>query len=288
MSKAKGLGRGFDSLIPTQVEQEFDPTASEGQIISQIKVELIDPNPSQPREGFNQQELDALAASIAEHGILQPLVAQETGQRYQLVAGERRLRAAKQLGVDKVPVILRSFSEQQSLELSLIENIQREQLNAVETAAAYQKLLDEFNLGVVDVAKRVGRDESTIKNTIRLLRLPTNAKHALVDGLISEGHARAILSVSEADRQEELLKNITENNWTVRRAEEYARDVRTNRGAPTQVTSETKETKQLGKKLGAKVQLQRRAHGGRVMIHYQDDDDLERLIKQLCQDQWGQ
>lgn len=285
MSKAKGLGRGFDSLIPTQVEKEFDPTATEGQTISEIKVELIDPNPSQPREGFNQQELDALAASIAEHGILQPLVAQATGQRYQLVAGERRLRAAKQLGLETVPVILRSFSEQQSLELSLIENIQREQLNAVETAAAYQKLLDEFSLGVIDVAKRVGRDESTIKNTLRLLKLPTDAKHALVDGRISEGHARAILSVSDTDRQEELLRHITENSWTVRRAEEYARDVKSNRTTPTQVTSETTETKNLGKKLDAKVQLQRRAQGGRVMIHYQDEQDLERIIKQLSQDQ---
>lgn len=281
MSSNRGLGRGFDSLIPTQVEQEFDPVPAGNGEIQHIKPERIDPNPHQPRSGFNQQELDALSASIQEHGILQPLVAQASGQRYQLVAGERRLRAAKALGMETVPVIVRSFDEQQTLELSLIENIQREQLNAVETAAAYQKLLDQFSMDVSGVAKRVGRNESTIKNTLRLLKLPTSAKHALVTGSISEGHARAILSVADPERQEELLHNIIEHDWTVRRAEEFARDVKTERGAPTQLTSETEDTKRLGARLDAKVQLQRRAHGGRLMIHYQDEEDLERILDQL-------
>lgn len=281
MSSNKGLGRGFDSLIPTEVEQEFDPAPAEAGEIQHINVELIDPNPHQPRDGFNQQELDALAESIREHGILQPLVAQMNGQRYQLVAGERRLRAARTIGQETVPVIVRSFDEQQTLELSLIENIQREQLNAVETAAAYQKLLDQFNLDSGEIARRVGRDESTIKNTLRLLKLPTSAKHALVEGGISEGHARAILSVNDAAQQEELLKNITENDWTVRRAEEFARDIKTDRATPTQVTSETEATKRLGSQLDTKVQLQRRARGGRLMIHYQDDQDLQRILDQL-------
>lgn len=281
MSSNKGLGRGFDSLIPTQVEQEFDPAPAGNGEIQHIRPERIDPNPHQPRSGFNQQELDALSASIQEHGILQPLVAQASGQRYQLVAGERRLRAAKALDMETVPVIIRSFDEQQTLELSLIENIQREQLNAVETAAAYQKLLDQFSMDVSGVAKRVGRDESTIKNTLRLLKLPTSAKHALVAGSISEGHARAILSVADPKQQEELLHNITEQEWTVRRAEEFARDVKTERGTPTQLTSETEGTKRLGARLDTKVQLQRRAHGGRLMIHYQDEQDLERILNQL-------
>ncbi len=285
MSSNRGLGRGFDSLIPTEVEQEFDPTPTGSSDIQHIGVEQIDPNPHQPRDGFNQQELDALADSIREHGILQPLVAQTSGERYQLVAGERRLRAARAIGLETVPVIVRSFDEQQTLELSLIENIQREQLNAVETAAAYQKLLDQFNLDSGEIAKRVGRDESTIKNTLRLLKLPTTAKHALVDGEISEGHARAILSVTDETRQEELLRNIIDNDWTVRRSEEYARDVKTERAAPTQLTSETEATKKLSVKLDTKVQLQRRAHGGRLMIHYQDDEDLQRLLDQLSADQ---
>lgn len=281
MSNNRGLGRGFDSLIPTEVEKEFDPTPTGSSDVHHIGVEQIDPNPHQPRDGFNQQELDALADSIREHGILQPLVAQASGDRYQLVAGERRLRAARSIGLETVPVIVRSFDEQQTLELSLIENIQREQLNAVETAAAYQKLLDQFSLDSGEIARRVGRDESTIKNTLRLLKLPTDAKHALVEGDISEGHARAILSINDPDQQEELLKNVTENDWTVRRAEEFARDVKTERAAPTQLTSETEATKKLSAKLDTKVQLQRRAHGGRLMIHYQDDEDLQRLLDQL-------
>lgn len=281
MSNNKGLGRGFDSLIPTEVEQEFDPAPAKTNDIQHIDVNSIDPNPHQPRDGFNQKELEALADSIQAHGILQPLVVQVADGRYQLIAGERRLRAAESIGLETVPAILRSFDEQQSLELSLIENIQREQLNAVETAAAYQKLLDQFNLSSADIAKRVGRDETTVKNTLRLLRLPKDAKHALVSGSISEGHARAILSVSNREQQEELLRNIIDNEWTVRRAEEFARDVRAERSAPSQVTSETEATKQLGAKLDTKVQLQRRAHGGRVMIHYQDDEDLQRILDRL-------
>jgi ParB family chromosome partitioning protein len=281
VSNNKGLGRGFDSLIPTEVEQEFDPAPAKTNDIQHIDVNSIDPNPHQPRDGFNQKELEALADSIQAHGILQPLVVQVTDGRYQLIAGERRLRAAESIGLETVPAILRSFDEQQSLELSLIENIQREQLNAVETAAAYQKLLDQFNLSSADIAKRVGRDETTVKNTLRLLRLPTDAKHALVSGSISEGHARAILSVSNGEQQKELLRNIIDNEWTVRRAEEFARDVRAERSAPSQVTSETEATQQLGAKLDTKVQLQRRAHGGRVMIHYQDDEDLQRILDRL-------
>lgn len=283
MSNNKGLGRGFDSLIPTEVEQEFDPAPAKTNDIQHIDVNFIDPNPHQPRDGFNQKELEALADSIQAHGILQPLVVQVADGRYQLIAGERRLRAAESIGLETVPAIIRSFDEQQSLELSLIENIQREQLNAVETAAAYQKLLDQFNLSSADIAKRVGRDETTVKNTLRLLRLPTDAKHALVSGSISEGHARAILSVSNEEQQEELLRNIIDNEWTVRRAEEFARDVRAQRSAPSQVTSETEATQQLGAKLDTKVQLQRRAHGGRVMIHYQDDEDLQRILDRLSE-----
>ena len=281
MSNNKGLGRGFDSLIPTEVEQEFDPAPAKTNDIDHIDVNSIDPNPHQPRDGFNQKELEALADSIGEHGILQPLVVQAVDGRYQLIAGERRLRAAESIGLETVPAIIRSFDQQQSLELSLIENIQREQLNAIETAAAYQKLLDQFNLSSADIAKRVGRDETTVKNTLRLLRLPTDAKHALVSGSISEGHARAILSVTNQEQQDELLRNIIDNEWTVRRAEEFARDVRAKRSSPSQVTSETEATKQLGAKLDTKVQLQRRAHGGRVMIHYQDDEDLQRILDRL-------
>lgn len=278
----RGLGRGFDSLIPTNlVEEEFDPTSDKSQIIKHIKVELIDPNPHQPRTDFDTKEISALAASIQAHGILQPLVATPKDDRYQLIAGERRLRAAKETGLKSVPVIVRTFDEQQSLELALIENLQRQNLNPVETATAYQKLIDQFNLKTSEVAAKVGRDESTIKNIIRLLKLPHEAKLALAGGRISEGHARAILSVRDPKQQEVLLKQIEENDWSVRRAEEFARDVKSSRKAPEQITSETPATRELGKRLATKVQLQRRAKGGRLLIHYQDDNDLERIINRI-------
>ncbi|MEX0748436.1 MAG: ParB/RepB/Spo0J family partition protein [Candidatus Saccharimonadales bacterium] len=280
MTANRGLGRGFDSLIPARIEPEFDPSPTDSGALRQLNPALVDPNPHQPRTTFKASELDALAASISEHGILQPLVVQPAGERYQLIAGERRLRAAKQLGLDELPAIVRSFSEQQSLELALIENIQREQLNPIETGAAYQKLMDQFNLSAVEVAKRVGRDPSTIKNTLRLLKLPLEAKRALVEGKISEGHARAILSAPLA-QQAALLDSIIEQGWTVRRAEEFARDAKQSRAAPTQVTTESPLTKALAKRLTTTVQLQRRANGGRLLIHYKDDDDLERIVKQL-------
>ena len=281
MSKTRGLGRGFDSLIPNQVEPEFDPAPVEEGGISQIDVSLIDPNPNQPRDTFDPQELDALAASIKEHGVLQPIVVRKIDSRYELIAGERRLRAVKSLGVDTVPSVVRSFDEQQSLELALIENIQREQLNPVETAAAYEKLISQFNLAVKEVAKRVGRDQSTIKNTLRLLRLPTEAKRALASNAISEGHARSILSLESESQQKELLRRIIDDGWNVRQAEEFARDIKTKRKSPTQLTGENDATAKLSEKLGTKVQIQRRAKGGRLMIHYENDDDFERIINTL-------
>lgn len=278
----RGLGRGFDSLIPTNlVEEEFDPTSSPQQTIKEIKVELIDPNPHQPRTDFNAKEISALAASIQIHGILQPLVATPNGDRFQLIAGERRLRAAKEINLPTVPVIIRTFDEQQSLELALIENLQRQNLNPVETATAYQKLIDQFNLKPEDVAAKVGRDESTVKNTIRLLKLPKEAKRALAGNEISEGHARAILSVKDAEQQEVFLKQIIDNDWSVRRAEEFARDVKNSRKSPEQITSETPATEALGQRLNTKVQLQRRAKGGRILIHYRDEEDLERVLARI-------
>lgn len=281
MSKARGLGRGFDSLIPNHVEPEFDPAPVDESGIAELDVESIDPNPNQPRDSFDPQELDALSASIKEHGVLQPVVVRKVDQRYELIAGERRLRAVKSLKLKTIPAIVRSFDEQQSLELALIENIQREQLNPVETAAAYEKLISQFNLAIKEVAKRVGRDQSTIKNTLRLLKLPTEAKRALADNTITEGHARSILSLGDQSDQMELLKQITSHGWTVRQAEEFARDTKTNRPSPTQVTGENSSTKELSKALDTKVQVQRRAKGGRLMIHYEDDDDLERIVGKL-------
>jgi ParB family chromosome partitioning protein len=290
----RGLGRGFDSLIPTQiVEDEFDVTAktdAEGNrtsadAVHELPPDLVDPNPHQPRQHFDQDALEALAASIRVHGILQPLVVTKAGSRYELIAGERRLRAAKLAGLDAVPVIVRSFDEQQKLELALIENIQRAELNALEVATAYRKLVDQFNLSLADISERVGYDRSTVSNTMRLLNLPIEAKRALVEEKINEGHARVILSVVEPEKQVEMLELIIKNGWTVRQAEEYARGLKGRRGshekAVARIAKVNQLTMDLGEVLGTKVTQQRTAKGGKLIIEYYSEEELNRIYKAI-------
>jgi ParB family chromosome partitioning protein len=290
----RGLGRGFDSLIPTQiVEDEFDVTAevgadgqrSSGKAVHELDPAVIDPNPHQPRQHFGQEALEALAASIRVHGILQPLVVTKAGSRYELIAGERRLRAAKIAGLDVVPVIVRSFDEQQKLELALIENIQRAELNPIEVATAYRKLVDQFNLSLNDISVRVGRDTSTVSNTMRLLNLPIEAKRALMEEKITEGHARVILSILEPDKRLEMLDLMLKHHWTVRQAEEYARGLRGRRGshekAKARIAAINQLTMDLGEILGTKVTQQRTAKGGKLIIEYYSEEELERIYKAI-------
>jgi ParB family chromosome partitioning protein len=292
--KRRGLGRGFDSLIPTQVvDEEFDVTAKvddsghrvAADSVHEVAPELLDPNPYQPREDFNITELEALAASIRVHGILQPLVVTKLGSRYQLIAGERRLRAAKIAGLDSVPVIVRSFDEQEKLELALIENIQRSELNPLELATAYRKLSDQFNMSNFEIGKRVGRDDATISNTMRLLNLPIEAKRALVETKITEGHARVILSISEPEKQMYMLDMIIRKSLTVRQAEEYARAYKGATGSKMQamarIAAINQLTMNLGDYLGAKVSQVRTAKGGKLIIEYYSDEELERIYKAI-------
>jgi ParB family chromosome partitioning protein len=290
VGKKRGLGRGFDSLIPTQVvDTEFDVTAPVDQsgqrhsdALREVEPELISPNPHQPRLRFDEAQLAELAASIREHGILQPLVVTQDGERYELIAGERRLRAAKLAGMMLVPVIVRSFDEQQKLELALIENLQRANLNPIETATAYRKLMDQFNLSNDQVGQRVGKDRSTVANTLRLLNLPLEAKRAVGEGKISEGHARVILSVTELDKQLELLELIEKNNWSVRQAEEFARAFKggggTKEKAHARIAATNDLTRDLGQYLGTKVIQVGTARGGKLVIEYYTDADLDRIV----------
>ena len=292
--KKRGLGRGFDALIPTQIEEEFDVTAkvdesgnrSSNDILREVSPNIVDPNPHQPRLSFNEGELENLADSIRVHGILQPLIVTQLGIRYELIAGERRLRAAKLVGLPTVPVIVRSFDEQQKLELALIENIQRAELNPIELATAYRKLMDQFGLTYEQMGKRVGgRDRSTIANTVRLLGLPLEAKRAIVEGIITEGVARVILTLSEESKQLELLKLIVDKGWTVRQAEEYARGLRENAGshekAKARIEGVNDLTKSLGDYLGAKVQQVTTAKGGKLIIEYYSEEELDRIYRAI-------
>jgi ParB family transcriptional regulator, chromosome partitioning protein len=296
-SKKRGLGRGFDALIPTElIEEEFDPTAKVGQgdvatgdRVLEVEVGLIDPNPHQPREVFEESKLASLAESIKVHGILQPLVVTSAAKgRFELIAGERRLRAAKLAGEQTVPVIVRSFGEQQKLELALIENLQRAELNPIETATAYRKLIDQFNLTLDDIGQRVGRDASTVANTIRLLGLPLEAKRAVVGGQITEGHARQILSVPGLEKQLALLELILKNQWTVRQAEAFARDFKrsqvTKERALTRTANTNPMTEDIGRWLGTKVSLQRTAKGGKLLIEFYSEEELRRIYEAIRQE----
>ena len=294
MALKRGLGRGFDSLIPTPVvETEFDVTAKvdesgkrvSGDLIREVAPGLVDPNPHQPRTNFDAEALEALAASIRVHGILQPMVVTQKSGRYELIAGERRLRAAKMAGLDAVPVIVRTIDEQQKLELALLENIQRAELNPLEIATAYRKLIDEFNLSLGDLEKKIGRDKTTISNTMRLLNLTPNAKQALVEKKISEGHARAILVRTSPEEQEVILEMILKHRWNVRQAELYARDYKGPLGSKMavkmKIMAENQITKSISDYLGAKVVMQRKAKGGRLLIDYYSDEELERIYKAI-------
>lgn len=288
----RGLGRGFDSLIPTQLlDEEFDPTSEHDEQVSELrrlKIASISPNPHQPRHHFDEQALEELAASIREHGVLQPIVVTPKGNTYELVAGERRWRASQLAGETEIPAIVRSFNDQQKLGLALIENLQREDLNPLETATAYLKLHQQFNMTYEEIGKTVGgKHISTISNALRLLSLPPEAKKALIDGQISEGHARQILAVKEPEVQQELLDLIIKGGWSVRKAEQwvigYKEGAKSRDVASLKVKTETPATQALGQRIGANVSLKYMAKGGRLVIRFKDEDDLGRITNLLMQ-----
>ncbi|MBQ3292904.1 ParB/RepB/Spo0J family partition protein [Candidatus Saccharibacteria bacterium] len=222
-----GLGRGFDALIPTDlVDEEFDLTALEDKKSSelkQIKIKEIFPDEEQPRRDFSPEALEALAASIKEHGILQPIVVTREDGKYKIVAGERRWRAAKIAGLDKIPAIVRTLDSQNRLELSIIENAQREDLNPIELATAYAKLKNQFNLSDEDIAAKVGKSETTVQNTIRLLNLPDDIKRVMVKEKLTEGVMRPLVNRDEKTIRK-LVPKIVEEGWTARKVERYFQD----------------------------------------------------------------
>lgn len=292
MAQKKGLGRSFDSLLPTElISEALDPTAEVDEKISQltqIDISRIFPDENQPRRSFDETALDELAASIKEHGILQPLVVVAEGNNYRIVAGERRYRASKKAGLDKVPVIVRSLSGQHRLEISLIENLQRKDLNALETATAYLKLRDQFNMKLEEIASRVGgKSIGAVSNALRLLQLPENAKKALIENDISEGHARQILALNTAEAQNSLLKNIVEKGWSVRQAEQFVIGYKKGQGKDKKLSAvrstltETKLTKDISRRLHTSVKVKTTARGGQLVISFKDEKDLDRIHKLL-------
>ena len=304
MAQRPGLGKGLDALIPSAPDKQ-QPAAGEGGVL-QLSVDAIVPNPRQPRSSaFDEKDLRELANSIREHGIIQPLIiATSDGETYTLIAGERRLRAAKQIGLRTVPAILRKASDREMLELALIENIQRAELNPLEEAEAYRQLTEDFNLSHEDVAQRVGKSRPAISNTLRLLQLSETVKKALVDGYshvdeidqdieqqnesrfrLSSGHARALLRLSTYQAQDAALKTIEANNLNVRGTEELVKRLSGMKTSPTIKKSSPPEVsdmeKRLEESLGTKVSMRHRGNGGTVTIHYYSAEELHSLLKRL-------
>jgi ParB family chromosome partitioning protein len=285
------LGRGLDALLGHPAGEAS--AASQGPASSvaqaQVPVDRLDPNPYQPRKTFDEDELKSLSASIRTHGILQPLVVRAVGDRYQIVAGERRLRAAQEVGVTEVPVRIVDFNDQQVLEAALVENIQRTDLNPIEKAQGFHEYLQRFRMTHEQLAGRLGLDRSTITNLLRLLELPSEVQEAVRVGQISAGHGRAILAVSERERQLGLCKDVIARGLSVRATEALAKEQKPEepvngspRPAPEKTTHVQALEDELRQRLSTRVEIRVRGKDrGQIVLGFESNDDFERILEIL-------
>jgi len=282
MSKKRGLGKGLDALIPAGSDQIPSRAG-----MLQVPVENIKPNPRQPRTSPEIENIAQLADSIREHGILQPLVVlpKDASSRYTIIAGERRLLAAQKAGLEFVPVIVREADEQQQLEWALVENLQRSDLNPLEIANGYHQLADEFDLSHAEIAERVGKNRTTVSNTLRLLKLSAAVRDALSGNKISEGHARALLGLPTAQAQSAALQSILERELSVRQVEELVQRLlgerRKKKPSTKRSPEETALENQLRDALGTRVTLKRGRRGGSLVIRFFSDEELNTLVDRL-------
>ena len=275
----KVLGRGLGALIPGREA----PPSTPGMMI--LALDQIGPNPYQPRKTFNEGSIDELARSVREHGIVQPLVVSRHGDRYRLIAGERRFRAAQKAGLTSVPVVIKDdLKEGDALQIALIENIQREDLNPIEEAMAYHQLHEEFGLTQEEISKRVGKERSTVANFLRLVKLPEGVKKLLASGQLSMGHARALLAVDSAKKQEQLADRVVKRNLSVRQTEMLAAAA----GAkPAEKKEKEKDVftrdaeEKLQRTLRTKVEIDRKRRGGVIRIRFASEDDLIRIYDDI-------
>ena len=284
----KGLGRGFSSLIPTEMmaDEKLDLSLgleSENDKLKELKLSDISPDPDQPRRNFDKEKLEDLSNSIKIHGVLQPIVVIKKGLKFVIVAGERRYRASKLAGLEKIPAIV--LSDQNRLELSLIENIQRDNLNVLETAEAYQKLREQFNLTAKQIGERVGgRSESAVLNTLRLLKLPKIVKEKVISGELKEGQARPLLKIDERTI-EKILPKIIEENWSSRKIEQflvnYKKQTEVSKKAESKKLNKNpfeKAMNQISKRLSADVDIKASARGsGKIVIKFKTEEELRRI-----------
>lgn len=275
----QALGKGLGALIPDKTTID----AEKKKAFHICGIEEIEPNPFQPRKKFSDAQIQELVESIQEKGILQPLVVRRKGTGYELIAGERRWRAAQKAGLKEVPVIIKDVTENELLELSLIENIQRENLNPIEEAEAFRKLMDQFHLTQEEISKRVGKDRATIANALRLLRLPPEIKESLAEGKISVGHARAFLSLESLEKQRIAFKQVLASGLSVRQTERLVK--RLGRKTSVPVAAKRPEwdelIEELQKFLGTKVRIKGRGNRGRIEIDFYSREELDRLVDLL-------
>lgn len=277
----KALGRGLGALIPSRVPETPQPA----QGLAEVPVDQITPNPYQPRKTFNEASIEELARSVREHGIVQPLVVTRIGDRkYRLIAGERRFRAAQRAGLNKVPVVIKEMTtDSDTLQIALIENIQREDLNPIEEAHAYYQLHEEFGLTQEEISRQVGKERSTIANFLRLLKLPDGVKKLLASGQLSMGHARAILAIASAKQQEHLAERVVKRNLNVRQTEMLAAEKSPKVAEPEKekdVFTRDAEDK-LSRTLRSKVEIDRKRRGGVIRVRFGSEDELIRLVDEM-------
>lgn len=275
--RQSGLGRGLAALIP---QRAAEPGMTE------VALSRIRPNPLQPRRQFDEAELEALAASVAEHGVLLPVLVTQTLDGYQLIAGERRFRAAQLAGLERIPVVIRQVADRDQLELALVENLQRQDLNPIEEASAFRQLIDDFGLTQESVAARVGRARSTVANTLRLLDLDQRLQQLIVEGRLTEGHARAIGGLPR-EQQARIAEIVVERDLSTRETEELVRRLREPRvdkpaaAAPARDSELERVEEDLRRSLGTKVTLARSRKGGRIIIEYYSEEELSQLYDRL-------
>lgn len=285
MARRSGLGRGLDSLIPAAAPE---PTTSVAATTDEVPVGDIDPNPHQPRSHFDEENLAALAASVREVGVLQPILVRPVGDRYELIAGERRWRAARRAGLSHIPVVVRAIDDAASLEQAVVENLHRQDLNPLEEAGAYQQLIEDFGLTQEDVARRVGRSRSAVANILRLFQLPPSVQRMVREAQLSAGHARALLATPDRSFQEALARKAVDKGLTVRQVEDAVRS-RTESTPPARPT-EPGQTRPpglleleglLSDRLDTRVSVSMGAKKGRMVIDFADVEDLERIYRLL-------
>lgn len=270
----------LDETIPAKpVSNGADQTGT-----SEVLIENIVPNPHQPRLHFDETKLNELVESIREHGILQPLIVTKEGGQYEIIAGERRFQAAKRAGLETVPVVVRNATEQEKLELAIIENIQRHNLNPIEEAKAFLRLLDEFGMQQEAVAKKMGKSRSAVANTLRLLHLPIEIQRAVAEGKISEGHAKALLAIENGEKQRAVFDLIIKEELTVRETEMKVRSISVNphiRSTAVLNPEIVSRTEHLTQILGTKVKISPQGKGGKIVIEYYSPEDLDGLLRRL-------